>query len=236
MKKLWAGVSWLSTKAGIDQFAVLEREIYRINSDRLQILDIGAGPGTVWERESILSLANHKSIEVTTFDANIFTGQLTREYSLIKKRLFGKAPDDLIKIPDDSFDVVIAYDLIEHLPKHDGYKLLYQINRITRSTSIIFTPNGFVWQPPSIDNEFNQHVSGWRPADLKSMGWDRIRGHTGLKVNYGPYGIAKTNILPPILRKELYALGTLSVFFFPKLAFSFSAISRQKRRGIDYQY
>jgi ubiquinone/menaquinone biosynthesis C-methylase UbiE len=219
----------------IDQFAILDYEINRINSHNLEILDIGAGPGTVWARPNIRKLSASKRIEVTTFDANESIVPLSNDESLIKLKILGRAPADLLQIPDNSFDLVIAYDLIEHLPKHEGYKLLYQINRIARHTSIIFTPNGFLWQPPSVNNEFNQHISGWTPSDLRQMGWKRIRGHTGLRINFGPYGLAKANLLPIFLRKEIYALGTIIVFLIPRLAFSFSAVQRQKRVGIDYQ-
>ena len=235
MKKLWAGTSWLSTKLKIDQFDALELEISRLKLEKLEILDIGAGPATVWERPSIRKLSRYKTIEVTTFDANQSIVPSEDVNSLVKKRLFGIAPEDLREIPDNSYDLVTAYDVIEHLPKHDGYKLLYQINRISRHTSVIFTPNGFLWQPPSTNNEFNQHISGWKPNELREMGWTKVRGHTGLRINFGPYGVAKTNFFPTILRKEIYALGTLLVFFLPKLAFSFSAVQREKRVGIEYQ-
>jgi len=56
----------------------------------------------------------------------------------------GNVTSDLAAIESKSFDIVIAMDLIEHLPKSDGYKLLYEMERIARKACMIMTPNGFV--------------------------------------------------------------------------------------------
>jgi len=44
----------------------------------------------------------------------------------------------------DSFDVVLVFDLIEHITKENGEKLIRQLENIARDKVIIFTPNGFM--------------------------------------------------------------------------------------------
>jgi hypothetical protein len=75
----------------------------------------------------------------------------------------------------------VAFDLIEHLSREDGYKLLYEVDRISAFASLIFTPNGFVWQPPTEKNSFDAHLSGWTPSEFRRMGWSKLKGHGGSK-------------------------------------------------------
>lgn len=227
--------SWLSTISPIDQFSVLFRELERLSSSPIRILDIGAGPATLWLKPEILAQSRNVEIEVTLFDANESTPKDLDVEGLAFQKIVGLAPADLTRIPTNSFDVVIAYDLIEHLPKHEGYELLYEINRICKSTSIIFTPNGHVWQPPASNNPFNKHISGWTAKELKRMGWKITRGHTGFKVQFGPYGILRNGLLPKWLARELAGIASFATYLFPSLAFSFTAVSRKKRVGFDVQ-
>lgn len=78
-----------------------------------------------------------------------------------------------------SFDCVIASDLIEHLDKKDGLKLLEMMERVARKKVIIFTPNGFLPQPAS-GNKWQKHKSGWTIDEMKSMGY-RVTGINGWK-------------------------------------------------------
>lgn len=86
-----------------------------------------------------------------------------------------------------SFDCVVALDLIEHLPKEDGLRLIPMLERIARKKVIIFTPTGFLEQRAYDDNSLQEHLSGWEPAEMRAMGyrvigvngWRRLRGERG---------------------------------------------------------
>ena len=99
----------------------------------------------------------------------------------------GAAPEALTSLGAGSFDVVIAFDLIEHMSKEDGYLLLYEMERIARHLVVVYTPTGFLWQPPSPNNYLNAHVSGWVPRDFKQFGFRKIVGIFGFKIFMGPY-------------------------------------------------
>jgi SAM-dependent methyltransferase len=92
------------------------------------------------------------------------------------------APDilcDLTAIPklpceDDSFDLVLLIDVIEHLPKEHGIKILEEAKRVSRKSVVIFTP---LWWDPNIkefnnpkspyyQNEYDKHLSLWGADDL----------------------------------------------------------------------
>jgi 2-polyprenyl-3-methyl-5-hydroxy-6-metoxy-1,4-benzoquinol methylase len=64
--------------------------------------------------------------------------------------------------PKESFDAVIASDLIEHLKKEDKYKLIEIMEKIARKKVVIFTPNGFLKQRACDGNE--------TPGSLIGMG------------------------------------------------------------------
>lgn len=186
----------------------------------LRILDIGSGGAKYWEK----ICATEKSVlELALFDPNRPKNLETlREFSNVT-HFPGQAPGDLSEFQNDEFDIVVAFDLIEHLTKEDGYSLVYEIDRICRWTSLVFTPNGFVWQPPSRNNKFNAHISGWTPRELRSLGWKPSFGHTGFKWLFKSYGLPAFDRRVP---KILSYASALLVRKIPRIAFSFSAIKK----------
>jgi SAM-dependent methyltransferase len=89
--------------------------------------------------------------------------------------------------PDQSFDGVVALDLIEHLEKKDGLALLDSIERIARKRVVIFTPNGFLPQGEYDNNPWQVHKSGWEVSEMQARGyrtiglngWRPLRGERG---------------------------------------------------------
>lgn len=180
---------------------------------RISILDVGGSTGRVWD--GLLC----PCIELTIMDP--FFPQ-SGEQDLASVRLSETFQEGLPRLGDGSFDVVTAIDLIEHLSIAEGYKLLYEMERVARKSVLIYTPNGFVWQPPSTNNELNAHISGWTANELRRFGFTKIHGHVGLKLAVGPYAEPKF-----ILRGNTLRLFNLCSFvlirFFPQSAFALSA-------------
>lgn len=79
-----------------------------------------------------------------------------------------------------SFDCVLASDLIEHLEKDDGLKLMRSMETIARKKVIIFTPNGFQPQGAYGGNEYQIHRSGWEIEEMRRFGY-RVTGINGWK-------------------------------------------------------
>lgn len=150
----------------------------------VRILDLGAGSGVLWN--DVLEITNGLCrIELTLADGapvlwseKIFAG--TKKS--VKERLVISLPLDLAAIPSKSFDVVTAFEVIEHLSVDDGYRLLYEMERISSGVFGISTPSGFQWQPPSPNNPLNAHISGWSAKDLRRYGFQKLRGHGKLIV------------------------------------------------------
>lgn len=89
-----------------------------------------------------------------------------------------------------SFDCVVALDLIEHLPKEEGLRLIPMMERIARKKVIIFTPNGFLEQRAYDDNSLQEHLSGWEPAEMRAMGY-RVTGVNGWRPLRGERGLLR---------------------------------------------
>lgn len=206
----------------ITHFSALAKVIDEVYSGKaLRILDIGAGLAEYWLQDELGNLCAAGVIgEVVLLDgadAKTFSGRPTSMKPF--RRLQGIVPAFLTELEDKEFDIVVAFDLIEHLSVEDGYLLLYEMDRISSQSVGLYTPNGFVWQPPAYDNPINAHISGWNIRDLKSFGYDKFFGHVGWKPWIGPYAEPKFGIYTSSV---LSGINLLSLNF-PSGCFAFSA-------------
>ncbi len=78
-------------------------------------------------------------------------------------------------LTDNSVDTTLLIDVIEHLDKSSGMKLIEELIRVTSEQIIIFTPLGFMAQSVSPDKkdrwglhggEYQEHLSGWTSDDF----------------------------------------------------------------------
>jgi SAM-dependent methyltransferase len=86
----------------------------------------------------------------------------------------------------NSFDCVVALDLIEHLTKEDGNKLIDKMEVIAKEKVVIFTPNGLLPQGEWDNNPWQVHKSGWSTEEMRKRGYDVI-GINGWKPLRGEY-------------------------------------------------
>jgi len=89
-----------------------------------------------------------------------------------------------------SFDCVLAFDLIEHLSKEDGVRLLGMMEMIARERVVVFTPSGFLPQGEYESNPWQVHRSGWTPEEMRDRGYDVI-GVNGWKHLRGELGAVR---------------------------------------------
>ncbi len=155
----------------------LEKEVLNYES----LLDVGCGAYSPIKRFS-------KKIKHVT-GVDIF------EPSIEKSRAAG-IHNDYVKanvleldkyFTPKSFDCVIASDLIEHLSKEDGNKLIEMMEKIASKKVVIYTPNGFFPQSEFDSNNYQVHISGWEIEEMEEKGY-RIKGINGYKKLYGEFG------------------------------------------------
>jgi SAM-dependent methyltransferase len=119
-----------------------------------------------------------------------------------------------------SVDAVVALDMIEHLDRPAALALVVDFERIARRRVVLLTPNGFVPQPAEPDNPYQEHRSGFTPADLRRLGY-RLHGVFGLKWLLGPY--AECRIPPRFFWRRVSDLSAPFTAPLPALAFALLA-------------
>lgn len=102
-----------------------------------------------------------------------YAGYLTpvHDYAYNSLRI-GNALDLLPQIASDSYDLVMAIDILEHFDKAQGLQFLGQCRRIARRMALISTPKDFCAQHVEA-NPFEDHRSHWTQADLQAAGYAR---------------------------------------------------------------
>lgn len=81
---------------------------------------------------------------------------------------------------EGEFDCVIGLDLIEHLTKEDGLRLMDDMAFVARRRILLFTPNGFLPQA-SEDGDLQEHLSGWTAEEMQGLGFT-VTGTHGPKL------------------------------------------------------
>ena len=84
------------------------------------------------------------------------------------------------------FDACVALDVIEHLPKEDGFKLIAAMERVALKQVVLFTPSGFLPQRHTDQDDLQEHLSGWEAAEMERLGY-RVTGVLGPKRLRGEY-------------------------------------------------
>lgn len=87
--------------------------------------------------------------------------------------------DTVRYFPPKSVDTVFLVDVIEHLEKVEGQRLLAETEKIARNQVVVFTPLGFMpqhhgdgkdaWGLSGAD--WQEHKSGWFPEDFSGEFW-----------------------------------------------------------------
>jgi len=127
---------------------------------------------------------------------------------------------DIKNLPlrNKSFDIVLCIEVIEHLEKEDGRKLLQAMEKIARRQVIISTPVG-VWRQKDIDKQLNpyqKHRAVWFPGELRSLGY-KVRGCAVRKLCDEEGLLARLpKIFAPLRPLIRMSAGPL-VYFLPRL-------------------
>src|SRR5450759_4805085 len=140
--------------------------------DCRSILDVGCGRGSPIKTFS----KNFYSVGVDLFKPAILESKSKRihdDYLLVDINNLCFRPN--------FFDAVLALDVIEHLEKAKGLRLIKTMENIAKKKVVMITPNGFVPQGARAKNVFQVHLSGWTVSELKRLRY-KVHGIVGLKL------------------------------------------------------
>lgn len=102
------------------------------------------------------------------------------------------------------YDLVTLFDVIEHLPRRQGFELLERLEQLAGKYILIQTPNGFLPQGPDFGNEYQRHLSGWFAHDFEGLGY-QVQGSTGTRLFHGYGGELKYRFPGALLVDALLA-------------------------------
>ena len=155
-------------------FMSLILELKKLLQGCSSVLDLGCG---AWSPISYLDVEYSVGIDICEEAVNKAKRSRTHnELCLYDVRAISK------KVDKKSFDCCVAIDVIEHLTKNDGYKLINDMENISKKIVIILTPNGFIEQDDP-HNPFQKHLSEWHVNDLTKLGYTSLGmfGHKSLR-------------------------------------------------------
>jgi len=92
-----------------------------------------------------------------------------RQLNIYDELIISRLP----KLPkfDQLFDVILALEILEHLTKENGYKLLKNLEQLIKTGGIIIvsTPMNYPCET---------HISEWTPRELENLGYNVKKVHT----------------------------------------------------------
>jgi hypothetical protein len=159
--------------------------------NEIEIVDLGCGTGRYWQ-DVLNQLPQNLSVHLTLVDVEQFHAEMTDFNSDNLESLF------IVQSNLDSFEftwqrensmkLVCSFEVLEHLSKHEGWTLLYKIDSLLVGQrfgmSLVSSPRGFIYQPPSLDNVHNAHISEWDKRDLRKAGYQKIQGLTRTSISF----------------------------------------------------
>ncbi len=189
------------------------KELKGMNS----VLDVGCGASSPIKEFS----NNFYSVGVDAFKPSI---EKSKKNKIHNEEYFMDVMDINKKFKKNSFDCVIAIDLIEHLSKEDGLILIKRMEEIAKKKIIIFTPNGFLEQGVYDNNKWQIHNSGWGVKEMKNLGY-RVIGINGWKPLRGDY--AKIKYKPRYLWLIVSDITQLFLRKMPESAFQILCVKKK---------
>ncbi len=193
----------------------------------VSILDLGCDDGALMEA------IYDNSWKVTGVDIFKKSVNKARSTGVYKEVILGdveKVSLDLIK-KNKKFDVVFFSQVIEHISRAKGERMLVLIERLAKKKIIIGTPHGFMNQPEMFlkDNKYQYHKSGWEIRQFSNLGYF-VNG-IGIKFLWSEKGLGRTDtkLVLLILTVISYIFSPIA-YYFPDLAAGILAIKYVKKK------
>jgi len=163
------------------------------------LIDIGCGRGIIGAIVRIYREPN-RLVGIDIFKPYLDFCHKMNVYDELYERDLRKTH---LPFDEKEFDVATCIEVIEHVPKENGLKLLKELERIAKIV-IVSAPNVFFYQKAYDDNLFQKHVSEWRVKDFTKHGY-KVLGVGNFIVfgRYNPY-------LSTLLSKFSYMMPTFS--------------------------
>jgi SAM-dependent methyltransferase len=184
---------------------MLDAFLRQVPNEVTSALDIGCGRGIVGALLKIYR-EPQKTVGIDAFEPYLdFCRRVGMYTQLIKWDL------KVLPLPFDKgeFDISVALEVIEHIPKLDGLHLLDELERVSRRV-IVSTPNHYFVQSPYDGNIHQRHLSRWTIQDFRSRGYSVLGvGNLlilGREIRYLSYALSRITLPLPTLSSCIMAV------------------------------
>lgn len=189
------------------------------------ILDLGCGDGRL-----MYLLSYQKDWQITGVDIvqkSVKNAESLKIYKQIIRGDILRTVNALLK-SKKKFDVVFFSQVIEHISKSKGEKILDVIEKLAKQKIIVGTPKGFMKQPEEYiqGNPYQYHKSGWKLTDFRLRGY-KVYG-VGFWYAWSENGLARSkNIFISVLLSIISYVLSFPVYIFPSLGAGILAIKKK---------
>ncbi|MBI3599348.1 MAG: methyltransferase domain-containing protein [Nitrospinae bacterium] len=137
-----------------------------INADEknVQILDFGGGDSTISAimAERMIAQDNKKEVYITVIDYNTDIKKLNNQRIKINR------VNDLFEAPDNTYTIVIASAIIEHIPK--PREILIKLFNVLERGAIFYARTPYILPLLKLSNSIGLHLDFAYPAHLHDLG------------------------------------------------------------------
>jgi SAM-dependent methyltransferase len=197
------------------------RTLKKIAGDPKTVLDIGCGEGEIMQ---IISDPSWKVTGIDIYPDSLKAAKKTGVYTELIKGDLIKVCEKLIK-EKIKYDLVFCSQVIEHITKEDGEKLLELADKLAKKRIYFGTPLGFMHQPHEFikGNPHQHHKSGWELEEFTKRGYT-VHG-VGFKPIWSESGLGRTEnkLFRIVLTVVGYAISPF-VYYFPNTAAGILAV------------
>ena len=212
-------------------FPTLSHQLKKELQDCSTVLDLGCGPSS-----PIQYCKNVRySVGVEPFGKYLL---MSKKQKIHNRYLNAKIED--LNFPDRTFDAVIMIEVLEHLPRDIGKKILLKIEKWAKNKVVVTSPNGFLAQPAVDKNQLQKHLSGWSVATMQRLGY-QVVGLEGLKfLRKDPLSSEYGNILATIRFQPRFFwfvivnLSQVLTYYLPRHAFAWFGVKNLKNKKLQF--
>jgi SAM-dependent methyltransferase len=150
-----------------DPFVLLNAlEIRRCLVGCESVVDVGCGNAS-----PLQDIKPGKAIGIDGYQPSLETARLNGTHT---EFILGDIRQLSTLCTPGQYHACIALDVIEHLPKTDGYKLIRDMELIASRRVVFLTPNGFLPQRHRERDDLQEHLSGWTADEMRELGYSAI--------------------------------------------------------------
>lgn len=179
------------------------------------VLDLGCGDGELMQ--TIVD-KKWKITGVDIYDKSLKKAKAKGIYEELIKGDLVKTCEKLAK-DKKKFDLVFCSQVIEHISRKEGEKILGLAEKLSKDKIYFGTPRGFMNQPEEFikGNPYQYHKSGWTIEDFKKRGY-KVYG-IGFYPSWRENGLARSS------KKAFAFLGVIVSYLFSALTIFFPSFA-----------